>query len=64
MDFKTVTDTSKAWLVNIKVDDRPVKFKIDTGAAVTALPTYLMYSCKGVEEGGVTTFYKNFEGNG
>jgi len=45
-DSKTITDTSKAWLVNIKVDDVPIKFKKDTGAAVTALPAYLMYCCK------------------
>ena len=38
----TVIDTSKAWMVEVGVNDKMVNFKIDTGAAVTAVPKSLM----------------------
>jgi len=39
-----VTETSKAWMVNLKVNEIPVTFKVDTGAAVTALPSSMVNS--------------------
>ena len=45
----SVTDTSKAWLINLGVDSSVVKFKIDTGAAVTALPSYLASRVGGLQ---------------
>ena len=45
----SVTDTSKAWLINLGVDSSVVKFKIDTGAAVTALPSYLASRIGGLQ---------------
>ena len=38
----TVIETSKAWMVEVEVNDKMVNFKIDTGAAVTAVPKSLM----------------------
>ena len=32
-----ITETSKAWLLEVKVNKFMVKFKVDTGAAVTTI---------------------------
>lgn len=34
----SITETSKAWFIKIVINKNNVNFKIDTGAAVTALP--------------------------
>ena len=36
-----IHETPKAWFVHIQVEGKPIKFKIDTGAAVTAIPDEL-----------------------
>ena len=37
-----VTETSKTWMVEVGVNNKMVNFKIDTGAAVTAVPKSMM----------------------
>lgn len=39
----SVTDAGGAWYVQLQVDSHLVKFKIDTGAAVTAVPSTLSH---------------------
>ena len=38
VDLSSVTETGKAWFVDLTVNSELVNFKVDTGAAVTALP--------------------------
>jgi len=38
----TVTETDKAWMVELEINNQLQKFKIDTGAAVTAVPKSFM----------------------
>ena len=44
----TVTETSKTWMVEDGVNNKMVNFKIDTGAAVTAVPKSLMQVLPGL----------------
>ena len=37
----SITETSKAWLLEVGVNQFMVNFKVDTGAAVTAIPSNL-----------------------
>ena len=36
--LESITETSKAWYVELKVNSQFVKFKIDSGAVVSAIP--------------------------
>ena len=38
MDTGPITETGKAWYVELLLNSDPIKFKVDTGAAVTAIP--------------------------
>ena len=42
--ISSVTETSKAWYVDLRVNTSTVKFKIDSGAAVSAIPESLSNS--------------------
>ena len=42
----TITETSKTWFSALQVNGKQVNFKIDTGAAVTALPANLAEQLK------------------
>ena len=39
VETSPVTETGKAWFIDIIVNSQTVKFKVDTGAAVTAVPS-------------------------
>ena len=38
IDACSVTETGKAWFVDLSVNSKLITFKVDTGAAVTAVP--------------------------
>ena len=57
--FDSITETSKAWLLEVEVNQFMVNFKIDTGAAVTAIPSNLKKYI-----GSATRLNKKLKGNG
>ena len=49
-----MTETNKAWFIEILVNKQPIRFKVDTGAAVTAVPSSLSSMFPEMEESSKT----------